>query len=284
MGTRPFAVRSRHTSAPLCSLTRLRSAAVAIERCHARSSYALRFGSPQPRRVAARLPQPLSPPHTSCLAVARMAVGSQLWLAMLRRHAKPRPAATRQSPARRRAARFATSRHLTPAAGRADSGRLAAAATAAPRLPRRSLAASPACLPQIRSPPQLAAPPQPRSPPRIAHLPSQQVSWWRQMSSLCRRSLLRLCVLYRGLFGRRSPCGSLPPLAARRGPAHSPRRAAPLAAVASCAAAASLATAQAHRPTYGQMPCAMGDSVGTDGQSLLCGWSQAAVSHGRCPV
>lgn len=35
---------------------------------------------------------------------------------------------------------------------------------------------------------------------------------------------------------------------------------------------------------HGEMSRAIGDSVGPDLQSLLRGWSQAAVSHGRCPV
>ena len=199
---------------------------------------------------------------------------------MLRRHAQPRPAATRQSPARRRAARFATSRHLTPAAGRADSGRLVAAATAAPPQPG-GLSGLPAA-DQIAAPARCAATASLAASHRASALAagelvaSDEFAMSPQFTTAL-RSVPRLVWPPQPVWLTASACSTARPraLAAPRGP---------LAAVASCAAAASLATAQAHRPTYGQMPCAMGDSVGTDGQSLLCGWSQAAVSHGRCPV
>ena len=113
-----------------------------------------------------------------------------------------------------------------PAAGRAAPGRHVAAATAAlPQpggrfgLPAADPIAS-AYLPQI---PWLATPSQPRLPPPsrtccIAHLPSQRRGWWHRMGSLRRRSSLRRWVLYHGLLSRRSPRGSLPPLAARLQP------------------------------------------------------------------
>jgi hypothetical protein len=35
---------------------------------------------------------------------------------------------------------------------------------------------------------------------------------------------------------------------------------------------------------HGLLSRTIGDSAGADLQSLLAGWCQAAVSHGRCPV
>ena len=35
---------------------------------------------------------------------------------------------------------------------------------------------------------------------------------------------------------------------------------------------------------HGDISRTIGDSVGADLQSMLTGWCQTAVSHGRCPV
>ena len=126
-------------------LAHLQSAAVAIKRSHARSSYALCFGFLKPRRLAARLPQPRSPPRASWLTD-----GSQL-VALARRAAAIREAVARCDAPKLRAPPHCSVCHFTPSRPQQLGVQPQAATSPQRQLPRHNLAAASAYLPQIRS-------------------------------------------------------------------------------------------------------------------------------------
>ena len=143
------AARAGHKLAPRalfacparCALTPHLSTATKLSALAERSRRHQAESREEQLRTLLRLPQ-TAPPRCSSPAASlatpaplglQMAASSWLWLAALPRYAKPWPAATRPSSARRRTARFATSRHRAPSSW-----------ACSPRPPRRRSDSSPA--------------------------------------------------------------------------------------------------------------------------------------------